>query len=164
MEGSLRRFSELSLQNLSSLNPCSDGRLSERPSWRSSSPTCLNPCSDGRLSENRQWLLQKLVRSCSLNPCSDGRLSEKHVEVLGHVVIWRAGLSKSLFWWKALWVYPTSLPIERNVRLNPCSDGRLSEYRDVRTLCCLASCLNPCSDGRLSETLVGKWFCVIFFV
>ena len=76
MEGSLSTVSLCYIVQTRCLNPCSNGRLSERDGvgpWNRSENS-LNPCSNGRLSET--FGKGKTARQYGLNPCSNGRLSE----------------------------------------------------------------------------------------
>ena len=102
MEDTLRaRFLVLVVRDKDCLNPCSNGRYSQRLSSETvlSRVSCLNPCSNGRYSQSVRnphtgnlffvlilVLMEDTLRVIknkdmetieSLNPCSNGRYSQR---------------------------------------------------------------------------------------
>ena len=62
-----------------SLNPCFNGRYSQRRTLRflRTLPQSLNPCFNGRYSQSIGRKLVKRVHNLSLNPCFNGRYSQR---------------------------------------------------------------------------------------
>ena len=81
MEDTLRVNGPKLHQKKQGLNPCFNGRYSQRLRLAIKFVTkSLNPCFNGRYSQSKQVWVQKKQVSISFNPCFNGRYSQSQAQ------------------------------------------------------------------------------------
>ncbi len=124
MEDTLRERLRSGSETLYGLNPCFNGRYSQRKqatftvfNWG------LNPCFNGRYSQ-RPGLIDKIKPFTGLNPCFNGRYSQRYATVTestDDVVLILVLMEDTLR------VFLIRCHIEKRQSLNPCFNGRYSQ-------------------------------------
>ena len=86
MEDTLRVYHSVEdPESLKGLNPCFNGRYSQRVFFGESglTSTSLNPCFNGRYSQSNDLKNSNNFSSLSLNPCFNGRYSQSYHSTSG---------------------------------------------------------------------------------